>query len=202
MFKDKLKTLRKNNNMTQAQLGEKLNLDTSSITKYETGGSLPSIDIIKKISKIFNISIDYLLENEIDSNVKDVNNFTRVSVIGTVKAGVDGIATYEYLGEEKAVNINGELDDYKYLRVRGESMAPQIQENDLALVRLQPDVESGDLAVVIIDSEEGVIKKIQKGKNSISLISFNQNYETRVFVGNEMERISIFGKVIKIERMY
>jgi len=58
------------------------------------------------------------------------------------------------------------------------------------------------LAVVIIDSEEGVIKKIQKGKNSISLISFNQNYETRVFVGNEMERISIFGKVIKIERMY
>ena len=54
------------------------------------------------------------MENEIDSNVKDVNNFTRVSVIGTVKAGVDGVATYEYLGEEKAVNINDKLDDYKY----------------------------------------------------------------------------------------
>ena len=81
-------------------------------------------------------------------------------------------------------------------------MAPQILEGDLALVRLQPDIDSGDLAVVIIGGEEGVIKKVQKTDNSISLISFNPMYDTRVFIGKDMEQLQIFGKVVKVERSY
>lgn len=197
MFGEKLRALRKKNNMTQVDLAKALDLDKSSIAKYESAGIIPSVDTLQKIASLFKVSIDYLLNTQL----YDINNIVNVEIIGTVVAGRDGIATYEFLGVSQAVNIN-DKEEYKYLKVRGDSMSPQIMEGDLALVRLQSDVDSGDLAVVIIDGEEGVIKKIQKTENSISLISFNPMYETRVFVGKDMEKIMIFGKVVKVERCY
>lgn len=197
MFGEKLRVLRKENNMTQVDLAKALDLDKSSIAKYESAGIIPSVDTLQKIASLFKVSIDYLL----NAQIYDINNIVNVEIIGTVVAGRDGIATYEFLGVSQAININ-DKEEYKYLKVRGDSMSPQIMEGDLALVRLQSDVDSGDLAVVIIDGEEGVIKKIQKTENSISLISFNPMYETRVFVGKDMEKIMIFGKVVKVERCY
>lgn len=197
MFGEKLRALRKKNNMTQVDLAKALDLDKSSIAKYESAGIIPSVDTLQKIASLFKVSIDYLL----NAQLYDINNIVNVEIIGTVVAGRDGIAMYEFLGVSQAININ-DKEEYKYLKVRGESMSPQIMEGDLALVRLQSDVDSGDLAVVIIDGEEGVIKKIQKTENSISLISFNPMYETRVFVGKDMAKIRIFGKVIKVERSY
>ena len=197
MFGEKLRSLRKDHGMTQVDLANALDLDKSSIAKYESAGIIPSVDTLQKISALFNVSIDYLL----NAPFGDINNVVNVEIIGTVVAGRDGIATYEFLGISQAININNK-DEYKYLKVRGDSMAPQILEGDLALVRLQPDIDSGDLAVVIIGGEEGVIKKVQKTDNSISLISFNPMYDTRVFVGKDMEQLQIFGKVVKVERSY
>ncbi len=197
MFGEKLRSLRKERNMTQVDLAKALGLDKSSIAKYESAGIIPSVETLQKIAAFFNVSIDYLL----NAQLYDINNIFNVEIIGTVVAGRDGIATYEFLGVSQAININ-DKEEYKYLKVRGDSMSPQIMEGDLALVRLQSDVDSGDLAVVIIDGEEGVIKKIQKTENSISLISFNPMYETRVFVGKDMAKIRIFGKVVKVERSY
>ncbi len=197
MFGEKLRSLRKERNMTQVDLAKALGLDKSSIAKYESAGIIPSVETLQKIAAFFNVSIDYLL----NAQLYDINNIVNVEIIGTVVAGRDGIATYEFLGVSQAININ-DKEEYKYLKVRGDSMSPQIMEGDLALVRLQSDVDSGDLAVVIIDGEEGVIKKIQKTENSISLISFNPMYETRVFVGKDMAKIRIFGKVVKVERSY
>ena len=197
MFGEKLRSLRKEHGMTQVDLANALDLDKSSIAKYESAGIIPSVDTLQKISALFNVSIDYLL----NAPFGDINNVMYVEIIGTVVAGRDGIATYEFLGISQAININNK-DEYKYLKVRGDSMAPQILEGDLALVRLQPDIDSGDLAVVIIGGEEGVIKKVQKTDNSISLISFNPMYDTRVFIGKDMEQLQIFGKVVKVERSY
>ena len=197
MFGEKLRSLRKEHGMTQVDLANALDLDKSSIAKYESAGIIPSVDTLQKISALFSVSIDYLL----NAPFGDINNVMNVEIIGTVVAGRDGIATYEFLGISQAININNK-DEYKYLKVRGDSMAPQILEGDLALVRLQPDIDSGDLGVVIIGGEEGVIKKVQKTDNSISLISFNPMYDTRVFVGKDMEQLQIFGKVIKVERSY
>ena len=60
-FGNTLKTLRVKKNMTQAQLAQKLGLIKSVISAYETGLRLPSYDVLIHISKIFNVSTDYLL---------------------------------------------------------------------------------------------------------------------------------------------
>lgn len=60
-FGNILKTLRLRDNMTQAQLAQKLQLTKSVISAYETGLRLPSYDVLIHISKIFNVTTDYLL---------------------------------------------------------------------------------------------------------------------------------------------
>lgn len=60
-FGNILKTLRLKEDMTQAQLAQKLQLTKSVISAYETGLRLPSYDVLIHISKIFNVSTDYLL---------------------------------------------------------------------------------------------------------------------------------------------
>lgn len=60
-FGNNLKTLRLRENMTQAQLAQKLGLTKSVISAYETGLRLPSYDVLIHISKIFKVSTDYLL---------------------------------------------------------------------------------------------------------------------------------------------
>lgn len=60
-FGNTLKSLRTKEQMTQAQLAQKLGLTKSVISAYETGLRLPSYDILIHISKIYNVSTDFLL---------------------------------------------------------------------------------------------------------------------------------------------
>ena len=60
-FGNTLKTLRLHEEMTQAQLPQKLGLTKSVISAYETGLRLPSYDVLIHIAQIFKVSTDYLL---------------------------------------------------------------------------------------------------------------------------------------------
>ncbi len=60
----KIKRLREENNLTQSELGEKLNISKATISKYETDKVEPSIPTLISMSKLFNVSIDFLVGNE------------------------------------------------------------------------------------------------------------------------------------------
>ena len=61
LFCANLSTLRRNADMTQSELADKLNLTRQAISRYEKGDSFPDISILVKIAEIFNISIDELI---------------------------------------------------------------------------------------------------------------------------------------------
>lgn len=58
---NRIRELRKENEMTMKQLGEKLGLGESTISQYETGKREPDIKTLLKISECFHVSVDYLL---------------------------------------------------------------------------------------------------------------------------------------------
>ena len=60
---EKIKKYRKIFNLTQEQLAEKLNVSRQVITKWESDNGLPDIENLKQLSKTFNVSIDYLLND-------------------------------------------------------------------------------------------------------------------------------------------
>ena len=57
-----IKQIRKDNNLTQKQLADRLGVTYQAVSKWENGINLPDISILKQISDEFNISIDELLE--------------------------------------------------------------------------------------------------------------------------------------------
>lgn len=68
MLHEKLYTLRKKNNLSQEQLAEKLGVSRQAISKWESGASLPEIENLIMLSKCFNVSIDYLVKEEGESD--------------------------------------------------------------------------------------------------------------------------------------
>ena len=64
MFSDVLKQLRKRHNMTQGDLSTTLGITRSAISMYEMGTRMPDHDMMKRLSDIFNVSMDYLYEKE------------------------------------------------------------------------------------------------------------------------------------------
>ena len=67
---DKIKYLRKENNMTQEDLANKLNASRQTISKWETNTAIPDADNIVAISKLFNITTDELLNYKIETMKK------------------------------------------------------------------------------------------------------------------------------------
>lgn len=62
MFGDRIKTLRKSQNINQVQLAQKLDVSKQTLSNWENNNILPSIEMLIKIANYFSVSTDYLLE--------------------------------------------------------------------------------------------------------------------------------------------
>ena len=60
---EKIRIQRKQAGLSQEQLAEKLNVSRQAITKWETDKGIPDVDNLKILSKLLNVSIDYLLDD-------------------------------------------------------------------------------------------------------------------------------------------
>ena len=61
MLADNLSVLRKKNKLSQEELADKLCLSRQTISKYETGETIPDIFVCQKMAEIFNVSLDDLV---------------------------------------------------------------------------------------------------------------------------------------------
>ena len=79
MFCDRLRFLRQHQELSQGEAAKRLNLTHATYCRYETGVHQPDFDTLKKIANFFDVSIDYLLENDrclFDcEDIVDFNNF-------------------------------------------------------------------------------------------------------------------------------
>ena len=70
--------LRKEKNLTQKQLGEKLELSDKTISKWERGLGCPDISLLRDISKIFNVNIEKILLGDLQENDINGGNMKRI----------------------------------------------------------------------------------------------------------------------------
>lgn len=89
MFKDNLIALRKLNNLSQEELAEKLKISRQTLSKYETGESLPDIDKCKLLVEIFDVSLDDLVNYDKEVNGLGVPPKGK-HMFGMVKVGDKG----------------------------------------------------------------------------------------------------------------
>lgn len=90
---NKILSLRKKHNITQEQLAEKMNVARQTISKWELGETSPDIKQAKVLAKIFNVSLDELVDNQVkDSLVEKVSNTEKLAGIIIKILKVIGIA--------------------------------------------------------------------------------------------------------------
>lgn len=81
---DKILTLRKGSGWSQEELAEKLNVSRQSISKWESAASIPDINKILELAKVFGVSTDYLLKDEIEqadsADVYDTQGAVKVTL--------------------------------------------------------------------------------------------------------------------------
>jgi repressor LexA len=86
------------------------------------------------------------------------------------------------------------------LKVSGESMAPLILPDDLVMVRVQPRVERGEIAVVLV-GEEATLKRVFQEAGGLVLKGDNPDFTPLRFSAAEVaEMVQILGKVVGVYR--
>ena len=196
--------LLKEKKITQAEFSKNTGISTSAISDWKKKNTNPSADKLSDIATYLNVSVDYLLGSPVPTaQIVDTSQMISIPVVGSVAAGICCTATQNIVGYELTSPESLRSGyEYIYLKVKGDSMEPLLLEGDLVLVQLQSVVESGDYAVVIVDNEDGLVKKIVYGENYIHLKSNNPYYPVRKFEGDEMNRVRIVGKVVESKRKF
>lgn len=193
MFRLRLKELRERDSLSQAALAKQLGVSQSTVGMWESGKNNPEYETLIKISKFFNVSVDFLTGDNKNKGVK-------IPVLGYVQAGlpieaIENIVDYEEISQQLS-----ERGEFFGLTVRGNSMEPRIYAGDVVIVRKQTDVESGDIAVVLVNGNDATVKKVIKSANGIMLVALNSAYEPLFYSNEDIEKlpVSIIGKVVEL----
>ncbi len=209
----RIKQLRTTKNITQKELAEYLHKSESTVRMWELEKSEPDIETLKYIADYFNVDMNYLSGHLPNSDTSSAESShlkgIRIPVHGYVAAGIpieaisnfdsDNPDNWEEIDEHMA--LNGE---HFGLRIKGDSMEPKISAGDIVIVRRQPDVETGDIAIVCINGDEATCKKIKKTPEGIMLISLNQAYEPMFYSNKQIEELplTILGRVVELRAKF
>lgn len=188
--------------MTQEALAAKSGVSRVSISRYEAGlVEKPSTKALEKIANALGVATDYLLGRNsvtvVFPGAYPMPPQKLIPIYGMIKCGPGGLAMEELLGYAQSVL---DPDTHFCLMCYGDSMAPKIEDGDTVTIHKQEDVETGEIAAVIVDGEEGTLKRVMKQENALTLIALNPQYPPRTFVGEDMNRVRIVGKAVKVER--
>ncbi len=193
------------NNLKQKDLMDYLNLEKSTFSAWKAGKSASYKKHISEIANFFNVSTDYLLNDDTDtsipSNIESLPNekVHLIPVYESVSAGFGAYACSDIVDYIPLfINNSADVSDTLCIKVTGDSMYPKIEDGDIIVVRKQSSVDSGQIAVVLIDNEDGVVKKVVYDKDAVELVSINPMYPPRHFEGNDILRLSIVGLVKQI----
>jgi repressor LexA len=127
-----------------------------------------------------------------------IDSVLSVPVLGYIAAGLP-IFAEEHIETYMDIPNPGHYKhgDLFILRVKGDSMTgSRIYPGDRVVVKIQPEVENGEIAVVNVNGDEATLKKVKKyDDGSIWLISTNENYAP---IPLNHKKARIVGKVIQV----
>lgn len=224
-FNEILTHLRKEKRITMEQLAEDLKEygvtpSKSMISRWENGLADPSMTYVRILSKYFDVSLDYLLgmSDEIrkpPNNHASVKNSkfseTNTNPIAVIKKeSIDSITVYGKVcagdGFEALEDPIDEIGDPYYrikeekfaLLVDGDSMNNVVANGMYAIIEKRPVVNNGEIAVILIDNEVGMLKRFYQLDDMVILRpdSSNLDHKPLTFIGEEINSLKVLGRYL------
>ena len=200
IFSSNLRKYMSLNNKTQVDLINDLGFNKSAVSTWCNGTRLPRMDKVDALAKYFGIRRSDLIEDKSESKIKP----TTIPVLGSVPAGIPIEAIQDIIDYEEIDAATAAKGEYFALQVKGSSMEPRICEGDIVIVRKQDDVESGEIAIVMVNGDNATIKRLLKYEDGIRLMPTNPAYEPLYFTNDEIleNPVKVIGKVIENRQKY
>ena len=199
-----LKSKRLAKNFSQRQLALYSGVSNAAISRIERGEFMPKMDVLEKLSKTLDTPLEdfmvvcgYLTKKEENPRKKGI----KIPVLGEVAAGIPLDAIEDIIDYEEIPEDLAKTGDFFGLRIKGDSMSPRMLDGDVVIVRKQSDVESGEIAIVLVNGDSATCKKVVKHDNGITLIANNPAvYEPHFFTMQEVDTlpIKVIGKVVEL----
>lgn len=188
--------------LTQKQLAEAIGVPhREQISQWERGERGPDMEYVHRIAEYFNVSVDYLIGRTDDPRPlpEAALPVVPVPILGAIHAGDPAWATQEPEGWAFVPADLARTGELFALRVKGDCFAygrKPIDDGDVVLVRKQPTVEDGQIAVVYWpDQEEAVLRRVERKDGMVILRADNPKYPVEVVKGRDL---TILGRVVKV----
>ncbi|MFC6096425.1 XRE family transcriptional regulator [Flavobacterium qiangtangense] len=198
LFSDNIKYLRVNKSLTQQGVADQLMITRARLLKYEDGTSQPPIELLKKISNYYHVSIDILISVDLrkipmddllkldDNRIllpitvdKQGENFIEI-IPHKAKAGyTSGYADPEFIENLQQISLpflrNGK---FRAFPVEGDSMPPHKEGSFIVgkYVEKLGDVMDGKTYILLTKNEGIVYKRLNKNGRNLTLQSDNRVY--------------------------
>lgn len=194
-----LKNLRKQKNITQQNLAEKLNLSRAAINNYENGRAQPNFETLKKMSLIFNCTIDDLI-NESKTPLK--KRGVKINVLGVIPAGLPIEAEENVIDTEEISEEMARQGTFFALRVKGNSMEPEIREGDVVILKQTNEAYDKDICAVMVNGYDATLKQVFITNTGLILKPFNKEYGDMHFDKKQVAElpVKIVGVAVEIRR--
>lgn len=206
---NRLKELRRQKGVRQGEIADLLHITQGAVSQWELGRTNMDYQYAKVLAEYFGVTVSYLLG---ESNVLDHSNVPaskatgfRIPVLGTIRAGIPVAAIEDIEDWEEITTDMAKTGEFVALKVKGDSMEPQIKDGDIAIIRRQEAVENGDIAVVLVNGEEATIKKVKFSPDGMMLIGFNTAvYEPHFYNKEEIAElpVRIYGRLVEVRRKF
>lgn len=203
---DRIKEGMKLRNLRQTDLCQRTGITKGAMSSYISGRYVPKQNNIYLIAKALNVSEAWLMGSNvpIERTIDKCNGKTRIPVLGSVPAGIPIEAIQDIVDYEEIDADTAAKGEYFALKIKGDSMEPRICEGDVVIVRKQDDVESGDIAIVMVNGNDATIKRLLKYQDGIRLMPSNPSYDPIYFTNQEIldKPVKVIGKVIENRQKY
>lgn len=209
---NKVKRLSKEKGIKQGFLCSQLGMTYAYLNDVAKGKSTMPEERIKKIADVLGTTYEYLTDQTDDPNPhpnkKTPEITSNADIISTGK-NIYMIPLFENVSAGFGAYADDHITDYIpmyfsnpseakesiFIVVRGDSMYPKIENGDSVLIHKQTSVDSGTIAVVLLDEDEALVKRVVYDNDWIELQSINPMYPPMRFEGADVLRIQVLGAV-------
>lgn len=206
---ERLRAARESRDLDQATLADKVGIVTRTVQRWEKGEQVPDGVSITKIARVTGVQPTWLLTGEGEmypvlsrpENVYPLSSSGRrkprlvdLPLMSAVPAG--RVATMfhpEYA--DSYVTVDDVKDPQAFaLKVKGNSMAPRIEDGDVVIVSPQQEPRNGDICVIRVDGED-TLKKVKFEGSYLHLVPLNPDFEP---VTVKRKDVNFVWKVVKL----
>lgn len=200
---ERMKQRRKEIGLSAEKVAERLGVSPATIYRYEKGDieKVP-VDIFAELAKILQTTPAYLMGWEekpepkkptIPPGFEPMPKMKKVPLIGSIACG-EPITAEQNI--EKMVDVPEYIRCDFSLTCHGDSMVDAgIHDKDVVYIRIQPEVENGEIAAVRIDGE-ATLKRVYYNPGTLTLMPANPAYAPMVYTGSQLEEVHIEGKAV------